>query len=110
MSNKWIQALKDFNKDKGCWCVPKKNTEQYKQVLTIKNSNDTEKQASKYLGNIVKSRLEENKYLTKIVDKERRAVGRKKVNTILKKPEDTNLTFLENIYKGRKERSKNKNK
>ena len=41
MPNKWINALKIFNKNKCEWCVPKKGTKEYEQVK--KNMNNNEK-------------------------------------------------------------------
>ena len=37
MANKWITALKSFNKDKPEWTVPKKGTKGYEQVKKIMN-------------------------------------------------------------------------
>lgn len=39
MSNKWITALKFFNKDKKEWCVPKKGTKGYDKTMKIMNSS-----------------------------------------------------------------------
>lgn len=30
--NKWMKALKEFNKDKKTWTIPKKGSEDYKKV------------------------------------------------------------------------------
>lgn len=35
--NKWIEALKIFNKGKVEWCVPKKGTTAYNEVQRIMN-------------------------------------------------------------------------
>jgi hypothetical protein len=35
MPNKWIRALKIFNKNKPKWVVPKKGTKEHKQVKKI---------------------------------------------------------------------------
>ena len=32
---KWSEALKKFNAGKGEWCVPKKGTQEHKEVLSI---------------------------------------------------------------------------
>ena len=39
MANKWITALKAFNRDKTEWCVPKKGTKGYEQVKKIMNGH-----------------------------------------------------------------------
>ena len=33
--NKWILALKSWNKKQGNWCVPRKNTPEYEEVMRI---------------------------------------------------------------------------
>jgi len=35
---KWIEALKKFNSGKGEWCVPRKGTREYDEVMSIMNS------------------------------------------------------------------------
>jgi hypothetical protein len=35
---KWIEALKIYNQSKGMWCIPKKGTEDYNEVIGIMNS------------------------------------------------------------------------
>ena len=37
MPNYWIEALKTYNKDKSQWCLPKRDTEEYKKVVEIMN-------------------------------------------------------------------------
>ena len=41
----WLQALKMFNKDhKGTWCIPKKDTPEYKTVVDIMNGKHMRRQ------------------------------------------------------------------
>ena len=41
----WLQALKIFNKDhKGTWCIPKKDTPEYKTVVDIMNGKHMRRQ------------------------------------------------------------------
>ena len=57
MANKWIDALKIFNKNKGEWCIPKKGRDEYKQVKKIMNNNEkplTKKQLKERENNIKK--------------------------------------------------------
>ena len=35
---KWVEALKKFNSGKGEWCVPRKGTREYDEVMSIMNS------------------------------------------------------------------------
>ena len=37
MPNKWVSALKEMNKGSNNWCVPKKGTAEYQQVMNIMN-------------------------------------------------------------------------
>jgi hypothetical protein len=32
---KWIEALKIYNQSKNMWCIPKKGTEDYNEVIAI---------------------------------------------------------------------------
>jgi hypothetical protein len=32
---KWIEALKIYNQSKDMWCIPKKGTEDYNEVIAI---------------------------------------------------------------------------
>ena len=34
----WMQALKIWNKDHGQWCIPRKDTNEYKEVIKIMNT------------------------------------------------------------------------
>ena len=41
----WLQALKVFNRDhKGTWCIPKKDTPEYKTVVDIMNGKHMRRQ------------------------------------------------------------------
>jgi hypothetical protein len=35
MAKEWIQALKQLNKGKKSWCIPKKNSANYDKVVEI---------------------------------------------------------------------------
>ena len=35
MALTWIQALKKWNSTNTCWCVPRKGTEQYNEVMAL---------------------------------------------------------------------------
>ena len=39
MPNKWVSALKEMNKGSNNWCVPKKGTAEYQQVMNIMNKS-----------------------------------------------------------------------
>ena len=34
---KWVEALKEWNKEKPTWCIPRKDTPEYNEVMAIKN-------------------------------------------------------------------------
>lgn len=68
MSNKWITALKEFNKDKNEWCIPKKGTDGYKETKAMMEKKDKKKEAGSFLSNILKSRLQEEKMLKTLTD------------------------------------------
>jgi len=37
--NPWIEALKEWNKGKGTWCLPRKGTDEYEDVIDIMSRN-----------------------------------------------------------------------
>lgn len=37
-ASKWLSALREYNKDKDVWTVPRKGTESYKEVRAIYES------------------------------------------------------------------------
>ena len=39
---KWIEALKEWNKDKGTWCIPRKGSPEYDQVRALMGPAKTE--------------------------------------------------------------------
>lgn len=41
MGNKWIEALKLYNKDNKNWCVVKKGTAEYDKVKKMMDNMDT---------------------------------------------------------------------
>jgi len=43
MINSWVVALKEFNKNKSIWCIPKKGTKEYNEVRKIMDNMDTKK-------------------------------------------------------------------
>ena len=45
MPNVWIEALKEYNASKGMWCLPKKGSEEYKEVMAIVSRKKAGKQA-----------------------------------------------------------------
>ncbi len=73
-TNSWIQALREWNTDDK-WCVPKKGTEEYKEVMVInrrlnpkqKKEKLTSKQRSDAIkaGKKRKKQREENKEIGK---------------------------------------------
>ena len=44
--NKWIEALKIFNRNKNEWCVPKKGTEAYDEVSKLAKTEAEKYKAS----------------------------------------------------------------
>ena len=38
MVNYWTQALKEYNYGNSSWCIPKKGTKGYREVVAIMNS------------------------------------------------------------------------
>lgn len=34
MVNMWIEALKDYNANKNTWCIPRKNSRDYKAIMS----------------------------------------------------------------------------
>mgnify|MGYP001547179359 CR=1 FL=1 len=45
MTNSWLIALKEYNKNKDKWCIPKKGSKEYNEV--IKNMNKIGKKETK---------------------------------------------------------------
>lgn len=86
MSNKWITALKQFNKDKNEWCVPKKGTDGYDKTVKIMNEADKKKKTGSFLSNIIKSRLQENKYLKNVIKAEKLPDEHQKVLDMYPRP------------------------
>lgn len=37
MANRWIKALKEYNEGQDEWCIPRKNTNEHREVLRIMN-------------------------------------------------------------------------
>ena len=51
MGNKWIEALKLYNKDNKNWCVVKKGTKEYDKVKKMMDNMDTDKNITKKKNN-----------------------------------------------------------
>ena len=51
MGNKWIEALKLYNKDNKNWCVVKKGTKEYEKVKKMMDNMDTDKNITKKKNN-----------------------------------------------------------
>jgi translation initiation factor IF-2 len=49
MSNNWIKALKELNKGKDCFCIPKKGSDEYKKTIKIMNETDNVKKRVNYV-------------------------------------------------------------
>lgn len=47
MPNKWVEALKVFNKGKTAWCIPKKGGKEYEDIQKIMNGEKTITQKAK---------------------------------------------------------------
>ena len=62
--NSWMQALREWNNDEK-WCIPKKGTKEYKEVMVINNrlnpKQKKEKLTSKERGEAVKAGKERKK-------------------------------------------------
>jgi hypothetical protein len=58
MSNNWIKALKELNKGKDCFCIPKKGSDEYKKTIKIMNETDNVK---KRVNNFLKKKPEDIK-------------------------------------------------
>ena len=43
MALTWIQALKKWNSTNTCWCVPRKGTEQYNEVMAMMKEDTPKK-------------------------------------------------------------------
>lgn len=86
MSNNWIKALKELNKGKDCFCIPKKGSDEYKKTIKIMNEQDEKKKAGSFLSNIIKSRLQEEKHLEKALKEEMLPVHYGRIVDTYKKP------------------------
>ena len=47
MTLTWIQALKKWNSKNTCWCVPRKGTEQYNEVMALMKEDPPKKKVKK---------------------------------------------------------------
>ena len=47
MALTWIQALKKWNSTNTCWCVPRKGTEQYNEVMALMKEDTSKKKVKK---------------------------------------------------------------
>lgn len=105
MVNKWIEALKIYNRNKGMWCLPKKGTKEYKKVMDIMNNmvkqekKPKTKQKNKSKN---KSKIEQSeKQLTNREknDIEKEKIKKNLINELKKAPLDNDIynKFLENI-------------
>jgi hypothetical protein len=46
MANIWLSALKEYNRGKSSWCIPKKGTPEYKKVRLSQTMKRSEKDKS----------------------------------------------------------------
>lgn len=58
MANKWITSLKEWNKDKPNWCVPKKGSKDYDEIKKMMNKKEEPKKEKS------KIKLNENDRIT----------------------------------------------
>lgn len=86
MSNNWIKALKELNKGKDCFCIPKKGSDEYKKTIKIMNEQDEKKKAGSFLSNIIKSRLQEEKHLKNVIKAEKLPDEHQKVLDMYPRP------------------------
>ena len=47
MVNSWLVALKEYNKNKNKWCIPKKGSKEYDEVRKIMDKKETKEKKSK---------------------------------------------------------------
>tara|TARA_R110000868_G_scaffold151420_1_gene375929 strand:+ start:277 stop:792 length:516 start_codon:yes stop_codon:yes gene_type:complete len=94
MPNAYIQALKKFNEGKGMWCIPKKGTSDYNEVMKIKNKLMGKETKDEVVIPIKEFKKEHNELIT--VLKEAQDDG-KKVKSKLKKEEKKQEKELEKV-------------
>jgi len=79
MPNKWVQALKEYNKGKSEWCIPKKGGKEYQDIKKIMNGETNEqnknkekiKEYKKKLDDILISFLEINNLINTNINQKR---------------------------------------
>ena len=79
MPNKWVQALKEYNKGKSEWCIPKKGGKEYQDIKKIMNGETNEqnknkekiKEYKKKLDDILISFLEINSLINTNINQKR---------------------------------------
>jgi len=72
---RWVDALKEWNKDKQTWCIPRKGTKEYNEVMAIRGITEKKKSkvvAIKELTEEEKKRVEE---LRKIISEYERSIS-----------------------------------
>ena len=67
---RWVDALKIFNKDRGSWCIPRKNTVEYKEVIDIMKGKSKTK--TKEATEATKGQLTFKSAINKIESREKR--------------------------------------
>ena len=91
MALTWIQALKKWNSTNTCWCVPRKGTEQYNEVMALMKEDTPKKK--------VKIPEEEKKTKKKKQSNENVKTIEKKIvkEEIKEGKQDTSNNYLERI-------------
>lgn len=59
MANRWIEALKKWNKDRDTWCLPKKGTKEYMEVRKIMEGGGEGKKTKTRVVEVKKTRGDE---------------------------------------------------
>jgi hypothetical protein len=111
-NNPWIDALKEYNKNKGQWCLPKKGSKEYDEVKKIMDNN---KKPKKSFSEILKQKQIDDKRLKKKAQEDsaiKRRLARDLINSQTKKGDNEPIDLSKdkidfskkdlNIYKKKK--------
>lgn len=102
MSNSWMQALKKFNEGKKTWCIPKKGSPQYYEVMAM-GKDMTEKQYKKEADE--KKKIKEEKEKKREETRKKKQEDKKIASKQAPKPPPKGLTEKQkqNLPKGLQE-------
>lgn len=63
----WIEALKKFNAGKKTWCIPKKGSSDYKEVIKLMGAPKTKKGMIKSFDRMIQETKDINKEMDKLI-------------------------------------------